>query len=103
MTLRPCTPTSLQSCYFFTFKRDAQFVTPLTSVAAQKMQRYHLEVKGIPEYIKMLKDAQKQAGRASQTIANETLVLFVSTAMLTKEIFPRKNDDWEDRAEANKT
>ena len=29
-----------------------------------KMQRYHLEVEGIPEYINMLEDAQRQAGRA---------------------------------------
>ena len=27
-----------------------------------EMQRYHLKVKGIPEYINMLKDAQRQAG-----------------------------------------
>ena len=27
-----------------------------------EMQRYHLEVEGIPEYINMLEDAQKQAG-----------------------------------------
>ena len=29
-----------------------------------EMQRYHLEVEGIPEYIHMLEDAQRQAGRA---------------------------------------
>ena len=34
------------------------------------MQRYHLEVEGIPEYINMLEDAQKQAGRAGQTITD---------------------------------
>ena len=31
-------------------------------VLHNEMQRYYLEVKGIPEYINMLKDAQKQAG-----------------------------------------
>ena len=44
-----------------------------------KMQRYHLEVEGIPEYINMLKDAQRQAVRAGRTIADETLLLFAST------------------------
>ena len=28
-----------------------------------EMQCYHLKVKGIPEYINMIEDAQKQAGR----------------------------------------
>ena len=66
------------------------------------MQRYQLEVEGIPEYINMLKNAQKKAGRYSCMIANETLLLFASTAMLTTEIFTRTNNDWEDRAEAGK-
>ena len=66
-----------------------------------EMQCYHLGVEGIPEYINMLEDAQKQAGRAGCTIADETLLLFATTSMLTTEIFPRTNDDWEDRAEAN--
>ena len=64
-----------------------------------EMQRYHLEVEGIPEYINMLEDAQRQAGRAGRTISGETPLLFASTAMLTSERFPRANDDWEERAE----
>ena len=67
------------------------------------MQRYHLELDGIPEYINMLEDAQNQAGRAGCTIANETLLLFSRTAMLTTERYPRTKDDWEDRAKENKT
>ena len=51
----------------------------------------------------MLEDAQRQAGRSGQKIADETLLLFASTAMLTSERFPRANDDWEDRAEHDKT
>ena len=58
-----------------------------------KTQRYHIEVEGIPEYINMLEDAQRQAGRAGRTIADETLLLFVSTAMLTSERFPQANYD----------
>ena len=48
-----------------------------------EMQHYHIEIEGIHEYINMLKDEQKQAGRAGQTIADETLLLFASTAMIT--------------------
>ena len=59
------------------------------------MQCYHLKVEGIPKYINMLEDAQWQAGRAGRTIANETLLLFPSTAMLTSERFLLANDDWE--------
>ena len=33
-----------------------------------EMQRYHLKVEGIPEYINMLEDAQRQAGRAGHAI-----------------------------------
>ena len=53
-----------------------------------KMQRYHLEFEGIPEYINMLEDCQRQADRAVQTIADETRLLFTSTVMLTSERFP---------------
>ena len=51
----------------------------------------------------MIKDAQRQAGRVGRTIADETLLLFASTAMLTSESFPCDNDDWEERAERDKT
>ena len=51
----------------------------------------------------MLEDAQRQAGQAGRAISDETLLLFASTAMLTSERFPRANDDWEDRAELDKT
>ena len=68
-----------------------------------EMQCYHLEVEGIPEYINILEDAQKQAGRSSQTIADKTLLLFMSTAMLTIERYPQANDDWEDKSEDENT
>ena len=68
-----------------------------------EMQRYHIEVEGIPEYINMLMDAQRQAGRSGHTITDDTLLIFASTVMLTSKRFPRANDDWEDRAERNKT
>ena len=46
------------------------------------MQSYRLEVEGIPEYIIMLEDAKKQAGKAGRTIADKTLLLFSITEML---------------------
>ena len=51
----------------------------------------------------MLKDAQRQVGRARRTITNESLLLFATTAMLTTEIFPRANYYWEECAERDKT
>ena len=59
-----------------------------------EMQSYHLKVKGISEYRNMLKDAQRQAGRAGRTIVDKNLILFASTDMLTSERFLRANDDW---------
>ena len=67
------------------------------------MQRYHLEVEGIPEYINMLEDAQNKLGRSGRTIADETLLLFSSTAILAALRYPRSNNDWEDRYEDEKT
>ena len=58
------------------------------------MHSYHLEVEGIPEYINMLEDAQRQAGRAVQTMTDKDLLLFSTTVMITTERFPRSNDDW---------
>ena len=51
-----------------------------------EMQRYHLKVEGIPKYINMLEDAQKQAGRSGHTITDETLLLLETTEMITIEI-----------------
>ena len=51
----------------------------------------------------MIEDAQKKAGRAGQTIADETLLLFTSTVMITTESYPQANDDWEDIAKDEKT
>ena len=67
-----------------------------------EIQRYHLEFKGTPKYINMLKDAQKQAGQSGRTIANKTLLIFATTAMLTTNRFLCTNDDWEDCAESDK-
>ena len=57
-----------------------------------EMHCYHLEVEGIPKYINMLEDAQRQAGLVGHAISENTLLLFASTAMLTSERSPRAND-----------
>ena len=72
-------------------------------VLYNKMQHYHLEVEGIPEYINLLEDSQRKSGREGHTISDKTILIFASTAMLTSERFPRANDDWEDRAELEET
>ena len=67
------------------------------------MQRYHLDVEGIPNYINILKDAHKQEGQARRTISNKTLLLFAITEMLTTERYPRTNNNREDQSEEQKT
>ena len=67
------------------------------------MQRYRLEVEGIPKYINMLEDAQKQSGRSGRAIADKTLLLFASTAIVTTEWYPSTNNNWEDWAKEQKT
>ena len=67
------------------------------------MQSYHLEIEGIPEYINILEDAQKQAGRAGWIIADETLPLFASRSILTTEQYLWTNNNWEDQSEDQKT
>ena len=58
-----------------------------------EMQHYHLKFEGTPEYINMLEDAQRQAGREGITIADKTLLLFSSTDTLTCEhVRARKKD-----------
>ena len=67
------------------------------------MHHYHIKIEGIPEYINMLEDAQKQAGRARRIIAGKTLLLFASTAMLTTESYLKTNDDRGGRSEEDKS
>ena len=62
-------------------------------VLHNEIQRYRLEVEGIPGYSNMIENAQKQGGRAGQTIAKKTLLLFVTTAMLTTKRFPSAKED----------
>ena len=53
-----------------------------------EMQTYHEDMLGIPTYINMLEDAQKQSIRAGNPITDPTLLLFASDAMLHTDRFP---------------
>ena len=55
-------------------------------------QTYYEEMEGIPTYINMFKDAQKQFNRAGNPITDPTLLLFASNAMLRTDQFPRANE-----------
>ena len=59
------------------------------------MQSYYEQSDGIPQYIALLKDAQKKAKRAHMPIADAELVIMASAAVLAVQHFPRKVDDWE--------
>ena len=57
------------------------------------MQKYHTECEIIPMYINVLEDAQKQSGRAGNTIPDAQLLLISTTAMLSTQRFPSANDN----------
>ncbi len=59
------------------------------------MHNYYTQADGIPQYINMLKDAQKKATRAGMPIADVELVMMASAAVLAAQHFPRKVDNWE--------
>ena len=56
------------------------------------IQCFHLNAKGMPEYIKTLEDAQKQSRRANHNITNATLLRMAANAMLATQRFPRANE-----------
>ena len=61
-----------------------------------KMQLYHLDMEGIPEYINAIEDNQKKSKRAGNTIADSTLLLISTNSMLSTEHLPHANKIWED-------
>ena len=67
------------------------------------MQQYHTEYKRIRTYINALEGAQKQSGRAGNTIPDAQLLLIARTAMFSMQRFPSANDKWEDKDHADKT
>ncbi len=59
------------------------------------MHGYYAQVDGIPQYIIMLKEAQKKAKRAIMPIADIELVMMAMVAVLAAQHFPREVDNWE--------
>ena len=73
-----------------------------------RMQEYHKDEPGIPEYINMLEDAQKTSVRAAKygttdAIQDGTLLSIATSAMLSTAQFPRANDAWEDLPRTQQT
>jgi hypothetical protein len=57
------------------------------------MMQYYVQADGDPQYIVMMKDAQKKAKRAGMPIANIMLMMMASEAVLAAQHFPCKVDD----------
>ncbi|KAL7531028.1 hypothetical protein ACHAXR_003813, partial [Thalassiosira sp. AJA248-18] len=62
------------------------------------MRDYHNTAEGIPEYINMLEDAQRQALRidSNNPITNASVLVIATSAFLKDNRFPRTSEDWED-------
>ena len=63
-----------------------------------QMRQYHLGHEGVPEYLNVLKDAQKMAALLDESnkIADGMLLLIASTSILKSQRFPQANGKWED-------
>jgi hypothetical protein len=59
------------------------------------MHQYYTQAKGIPQFINMMKDAQKKAKRAGMPINDIKLVMMALAAVIPAQHFPHKVDDWE--------
>jgi hypothetical protein len=59
------------------------------------MMQYYMQADGIPQFINMMKDAQKKAKRAGMPIANVELVMMALVAALAAQHFPCEVDNWE--------
>ena len=61
-----------------------------------KMQTLHVSTDTILQYIAELEKAQLQSARAEMTIPDNYLMMVATKAMLSSELFPWANEDWED-------
>ena len=67
------------------------------------MQQYHTEYKSIPTDINALEYAQKQSGRAGNTIPDAQPLIISTTAMFSTQQVPSTNEKWEDKDPRDKT
>jgi hypothetical protein len=68
-----------------------------------QMSKYYEGTPDIPEYIFLLKDAQRKAARARLPVTNQTLTVLASAPLLATDTFPRTTELWEELEPANKT
>ena len=61
----------------------------------KNMTQYYVQADGIPQFIIMMKDAQKKEKPAGMPIANVKLVMMAFAVVLAAQRFPRKLDNWE--------
>ena len=107
----------LKSAKFFYTKRTAreiivhlqQACLGTHAIDALSLQNamcdYHLTAEGIPEYINMLEDAQRQALRIDENnpITDASVLVIATSAFLKDNRFPRTSEDWEDLPSNRKT
>ena len=107
----------LKSAKFFYTKRTAreiivhlqQACLGTHAIDALSLQNamcdYHLTAEGIPEYINMLEDAQRQALRIDENnpITDASVLVIATSAFLKDNRFPRTSEDWEDLPSNQKT
>jgi hypothetical protein len=67
------------------------------------MMQYYIQADGIPQFIVMMKDAQKKAEQASMPIIDIKLVMMSLAAVLVAQHFPREVDDWEGLLSTSRT
>ncbi len=57
------------------------------------MTQYYVQADGIPQFIVMIKDAQKKAKLAGMPIADVKLMMMALAAVLGAQHFPQEVDD----------
>jgi hypothetical protein len=68
-----------------------------------QMSQYYKGMPDISEYIFLLGDVQCKAARVRLLVANQTLTVLASTALLVANTFPCTTELWEELNPANKT
>lgn len=68
-----------------------------------EMGMYYATSAGIPEYIYALERAQRKLLRGKLPMSDAALLAIASTAVLAAQTYPRVTDDWEARADVDKT
>jgi hypothetical protein len=67
------------------------------------MYQYYVQADGIPQYIIMMKDPQKNAKWVGMPIADIELMMMALVAILAAQHYPREVDDWEGLASSSRT